>query len=558
MLPRATTGTSSDSSRRDSDDGYEPWLKRHFARHTSIALAEHHHEFWRWVWGIGGGDEAAKRPREALADSGVLPVRSEGLGDAAHVLGRGVRAEQSVAPFVAIWPRGGAKSTSAELAVVAVAARQTRRYCLYVSGTQEQANKHVQSISAMFESVGGAQYAERRLGRYGYSRGWTQGRLRTASGFAVDAIGLDQSIRGTRDEANRPDFIVLDDIDAIRDHDILTQQKLDAITRDILPAGADGTVVLAIQNLVSERGVFAQLASATPPFLSGRTLSGPIPAVRDLVLDGDRIVGGEPTWKSLELCQADIDAWGLEAWLAECQHEVGIRLKEGLVYGEDDDGVLRYDPRLNVRAAPCSWRECKWRLAVYDPGGDDPSGIVGIGVTHDERIHVYKIEKPRGAFDDTDVHELWAQWHKEAPITRAIKDTAGGKNTLTWLQRNGWPIFAADKDRTQMATVQKLFKSRRLTVDPSVAHLVQHEVDNYWFDRRGDRTRHSADEWATRTCSCCHGEILDCIRYGVVAILAGLPGVRMPAGQVSGTNGPRLRVLGGSAMPGARVIGAMR
>jgi hypothetical protein len=436
---------------------------------------------------------------------------------------------------------------------VAVAARQTRRYCLYVSGTQEQANKHVQSIAAMFESVGGADYAERRLGRYGHSRGWTQGRLRTASGFAVDAIGLDQSIRGTRDEANRPDFIVLDDIDAIRDHELLTQQKLDAITRDILPAGGDGTAVLAIQNLVSATGVFARLASDEPPFLSRRTLSGPIPSVRALVLDGSRIVSGEPTWKPLSACQADIDEYGLESWLAECQHEVGLRLKEGLVYGEAEDGTLVFDPRRNVRAAPCGWSEYKWRLVGFDPGGDDPSALVAVGITHDERHHVHAVRRVRAGLDDFAVHQWLSDLHAQGPITRVVKDAAGGASSVMTLQRMGWPAFPADKSREEIAYVQGLFRSGRLTIDPSCYADVEREIGSYWWEDRTDRTRGSRGNWQTKTGTDHHADVLDAIRYAVVAVKHGLPGKPMPAGQVGSAGGPRYAPLRGSAgLVGAR------
>lgn len=51
-----------------------------------------------------------------------------------------------------IWPRGGGKSTTAEAACVAVGARDVRGYALYISETQDQADKHVESVGAMLES----------------------------------------------------------------------------------------------------------------------------------------------------------------------------------------------------------------------------------------------------------------------------------------------------------------------------------------------------------------------------------------------------------------------
>lgn len=93
-------------------------------------------------------------------------------------------------PFVGIWPRGGAKSTSVELACAALAARRVRRYALYICATQEQADDHVGNVGALLEHPEFAKYypaaSRRMLGKYGSSRGWRRNRLRTASGFTVD------------------------------------------------------------------------------------------------------------------------------------------------------------------------------------------------------------------------------------------------------------------------------------------------------------------------------------------------------------------------------------
>src|SRR5688572_14977460 len=62
------------------------WLRAIFPSYTTHDFAPHHRQFWDWAWDIKSGEQ----PR----------------------------------PFVAIWPRGGAKSTSAEMLCVAVGARR--------------------------------------------------------------------------------------------------------------------------------------------------------------------------------------------------------------------------------------------------------------------------------------------------------------------------------------------------------------------------------------------------------------------------------------------------
>ena len=84
-----------------------------FPRHFTSEYAPHHHELWQWLWNIQLGE--APEP----------------------------------GAFIAIWPRGAGKSTNAEAACACFAARLTRRYGLYVSGTQSQADKHVQTVADM-------------------------------------------------------------------------------------------------------------------------------------------------------------------------------------------------------------------------------------------------------------------------------------------------------------------------------------------------------------------------------------------------------------------------
>lgn len=463
----------------------------------------------------------------------------------------------AVRPFVAIWDRFGGKSTCAESGLVAVAARRTRRFGLYVSSTQDSANTHLRDVRERFESpLFGRDYAriaDRKITRYGYSSGWTQSELHTADGFAVVAIGLDKAVRGIKYVAQRPDFIIFDDIDELDDNELATAKKIDTITRTILPAGSADVAVLFVQNLILPHGVAAQLASDDPPFLSDRILSGPIPAVYDAVLTPDRksLLSGTPSWKTVEEINADIRRMSADAWLAECQHEVGLRLKEGLVYGEDSEGIAAFEPRRNVRTPAVSWAGCKWRIAAIDPGGADPSAVVALGVAPDERLHVYAIHHVRGGIDDLAVNELLGRWEQElrGRFTRIVKDAAGGASAILTLRRMGWPVVAADKAREEIAYVQGLFRSGRLTIDPACYADVEREIGSYWWEDRIDRTRGTAPSWATKTSSDHHADVLDAIRYAVVAVKHGLPGVPMPAGQVGSGHGPRLAPLGGGTMP---------
>lgn len=302
-------------------DDWLDWLATLFPEYISdslgnlIKLGSHHEEFWDWVWSV----QPALRPR----------------------------------PFVAIWPRGGGKSTSAELACVAIAARGARRYALYISATQDQADDHVQNVASMLESdVVASIYpdlAERLVGKYGNSRGWRRNRLRTRAGFTLDALGLDSAARGMKLEADRPDLMVFDDLDGELDTTETVEKKIKTITRKLLPAGAGNLAALAVQNLVHESSIFSKLADGSADFLADRIISGPHPAIVDLEYqqqDGGRwlLTDGVPLWagQNLARCQEIVDDVGLRAFLAECQHEVSN--ESGNLFEREWWG--RYNPTL--------------------------------------------------------------------------------------------------------------------------------------------------------------------------------------------------------------------
>ena len=87
------------------------WAQAHFPAYfqdTSgkpVPLAQRHEEFWEYIWAL--------RP-------GIY-----------------------VPAFLAIWGRGGAKSTTMEIGCAAIGYFGLRKYGWYISGTQEQADAHV-------------------------------------------------------------------------------------------------------------------------------------------------------------------------------------------------------------------------------------------------------------------------------------------------------------------------------------------------------------------------------------------------------------------------------
>lgn len=322
-----------------------------FPRYFSAPFAPRHAELWQWVESI----KPKVRPR----------------------------------PFTGFWARGGAKSTNAEAAVIDLGARKIRRYCWYISGTQDKADAHVANIAAMLEATNVGRYypemSERALNKYGSSKGWRRERLRTKAGFTVDSLGLDTGARGVKIEDARPDLIILDDVDELHDTIVTTNKKIATITQSILPSGSIDAAVLFIQNLIHPNSVASQLADGRADWLIDRIVSGPYPAVDDLVYEQQNgryvITGGTATWEgqNLATCQHQIDTWGLSAFLQESQHDVD---RAGGIWNH-----IEFQ-HIGLEEAPEFIKTAVWvDPAVTSTDDSDSMGISAGGLGVDEKVY---------------------------------------------------------------------------------------------------------------------------------------------------------------------------
>lgn len=346
-------GSADAEARAEVESDWHTWLTTCLPTYCVHPFGEHHQRLWEWVWSI----EAGKRPES----------------------------------LVAVFPRGGAKSTSAEMAVAALGARKARRYVLYVSETQEQADDHVANVAALLESAE-VEHWYPELGRpavnkQGKSKGWRRNRIRTAHGFVIDACGLDSAARGIKFEDQRPDMLVLDDIDGTHDTPATTAKKVSTVTKQLIPAGSSDMAICAVQNLIVPDGMFSQLIDGRAKFMARRTVIGPVPALEGMATEEDDegrtvIVAGTPTWEgqNVETCQAMVDDMGISAFTSECQHEV-----EAPTGGIFDHVTWTYTTEAEL---PALVRTVVWvDPAVTDTDKSDANGIQVDSLGDDGRIY---------------------------------------------------------------------------------------------------------------------------------------------------------------------------
>lgn len=291
-------------------------------------------------------------------------------------------------PFIAVWPRGRGKSTHAEIAVADLAMRRRRSYVMYVSETQELADKHVSTVQSMLTSpVASYHYpatSNPQVGKHG-NRTWRRSLLKTAAGVSVEGVGLDRAVRGQKINWARPDLIVFDDVDAKHDGPGEVDRKESVITTSILPAGASDCAVLFVQNLIHDGSIASRLISPSgepgaADYLADRIVSGPYPAVEDLAYEymelGSglwrwKVLGGRSLWEgfTLEAVEEELNRVGPAAFELESQHAVHADL-EGAMLSTDDIDASR------VHTHPALDRIV---IGIDPPGGSGEAGIVAVG-----------------------------------------------------------------------------------------------------------------------------------------------------------------------------------
>jgi len=111
---------------------------------------------------------------------------------------------------VRAWSRELAKSARSMMEVLYLALTRQVNNVLLISNSQDNAERLLMPLMINLESN------QRIIADYGNQQkpgSWEIGEFTTTGGVAFRALGAGQSPRGTRNEAARPDFILVDDID---------------------------------------------------------------------------------------------------------------------------------------------------------------------------------------------------------------------------------------------------------------------------------------------------------------------------------------------------------
>ena len=305
-------------------EGWAAWLRTLGPKTFTGTFADFHAELWDWYWPI----TEKRRRKERLTIEELI--------------------------VLAIWGRGNGKSSHIEWACIAEGALIGEGYVMYCCATEKQARDHVSAIRTRLESTQIAEFypglSEPEISKHGFKKGWSQDYLATKSGWGIIPVGLKEGIRGGRQDDMRFSMIVLDDIDDFNDSPAVVENKLNAISRGIIPAGTEDTIILFPQNVIHENSVINQILTRRTDILAVRKVLGPYPTFDELDLvmqdaeDGGRVWSishCKPHWEAFDVLSAQkfLAKSGRNAFLAEYQHDFESA-REGRVLRNYDDSLM--------------------------------------------------------------------------------------------------------------------------------------------------------------------------------------------------------------------------
>jgi hypothetical protein len=344
-----------------SDLPWGEWLRTKYSHFASKPLVQRHVDLYEWF----------------------------------DALERGTKPEPEVQP----WARGSGKTTTGALGVTRVGSKLSRRFVLYITLTQEQADYQVQTMEGMLTTAG----AEPRMSRMGRAKGWRRDQLQTQHGFNVAGFGMDSALRGIKIDECRPDLIWFDDIDSLEDTLETINKKIRAITLNILPAGSTDSAILFTGNKVHAASIISRLIDGRAKFLLNRNVKPAVPAVEGLEVEeyiGDngltqyRITGGEATWpggQPIATCEAQMNEWGYPAFMREAQHDVRVG---GTFFPQFEDREPYVIPaRFTYENPPPPWYTVRVGL---DWGYADPFAFVVDAIDETSRHNILESYEQSG------------------------------------------------------------------------------------------------------------------------------------------------------------------
>lgn len=173
--------------------------------------------------------------------------------------------DDSIQTAVIVAFRGSAKSTIMTMSYPswAIIGKQQKKFVLIISQTQAQAKLHLENIKREFESN---VLLKKELGPFEEKTGeWGSTSLVLPKfGARIMVVSSEQSIRGMRHGANRPDLVICDDVEDL--NSVRTREGRAKthkwFSSEVLPIGDRNTKIIIVGNLLHEDSLLMRLRAS--------------------------------------------------------------------------------------------------------------------------------------------------------------------------------------------------------------------------------------------------------------------------------------------------------
>ncbi|MBU4536976.1 MAG: hypothetical protein L6264_07360 [Weeksellaceae bacterium] len=163
--------------------------------------------------------------------------------------------------IVRSWARELSKSGRTMMEVLKLVLTGKKKNTLMVSNSWDNANRLLMPYKTILERN------NRIINDYGQQKrigSWEEGEFTTRKGFAFRALGAGQSPRGTRNDAIRPDVILIDDIDTDADclNPEIIEKRVKWIQQALIPTRSisKGLLIIACGNIIADYCCITEMA----------------------------------------------------------------------------------------------------------------------------------------------------------------------------------------------------------------------------------------------------------------------------------------------------------
>ncbi len=334
-------------------------------------------------------------------------------------------------PVAPVLFRGGAKSTLSRALALGLGLTGRRRFVLVVCATQEAANRAVSDMAVLVN--------ERVVSMYPWAAsptvasmllvklGVRQSVLNLGGRLTVLGVGLVGGTRGLLVDGQRPDVMLLDDLDDTGDSHQVIRKKRAFLLESVIPAAAaGGATIMFAQNLIRPDGLMAEVVRQERHGpLHGAKIIGPVPMIDSPEYDQTgKLTGGIPTWPArftLDSIDRERNMMTPDVWLRECQHDMDVAVEGALLEAHHQFTTTPMPPIGDLQVTRIGLDP-----SVKSSKTTDETGIVVSGRMKDGKIVVLEDatcgpETPMKAWIDT-VCDLVEKWGADI----VVEDNNGG------------------------------------------------------------------------------------------------------------------------------------